>query len=151
MVLPIAGDRKPVTFLSTPFNERQGMFSPDGKLVAYQSDESGRFEICPRPIQGPGATLQISAGGGSMPRWNPNGRELYYFAKDGNMMAVSLSGPPGRLVPGPPSPLFPVQIPASDNKQGYDVGKGGRFLINTELEIADDPIRLVLNAQMRLK
>ena len=151
MVLPTTGDRKPMTFLSTPFNERQGMFSPDGKLVAYQSNESGRFEIYLRPFQGSGATLQISAGGGSMPRWNPNGRELYYLSRDGNMMAVSLSGSPSRLVPSAPSPLFPVQIPASDNKQGYDVGKGGRFLINTELEIAHDPIRLLLNSQLRLK
>ena len=86
-----------------------------------------------------------------MPRWNPNGRELYYLSRDGNMMAVSLSGSPSRLVPSAPSPLFPVQIPASDNKQGYDVGRGGRFLINSEMEIADDPIRLVLNAQVRLR
>ena len=151
MVLPTTGDRKPIPFLTTPLNERQGMFSPDGKMVAYQSNESGRFEIYLRPFQGPGATLQISAGGGIMPRWNPNGRELFYLSKDGNMMAVTLSGSPGHLVASAPAALFPVQIAATENKQGYDVGKGGRFLINSELEIADDPIRLMLNALLRLR
>src|ERR1019366_6551897 len=68
MVLPLSGDRKPFPFLSTPFNETQGVFSPDGKWVAYQSNESGRSEVYVRPFPGPGGQWQVSTGGGGAPR-----------------------------------------------------------------------------------
>jgi Tol biopolymer transport system component len=76
MVLPLAGDRKPFPFLSTPFNEEQGVFSPDGKWVAYASNESGRFEVYVRPLAGPGGQWRISPGGGNSPRWRADGKDL---------------------------------------------------------------------------
>src|SRR5262249_13906893 len=69
-VLPMSGDKKPFPFLKTPFEEREGQFSPDGKWIAYQSNESGRFEIYVQLFPGPGEKFQISASGGAQPRWN---------------------------------------------------------------------------------
>ena len=71
-------DRKAQPFLRTPFNETAPRFSPDGRWLAYISDESGRFEIYVQPYPGPGGKWQISTEGGTEPVWNPNGRELFY-------------------------------------------------------------------------
>lgn len=72
--LPFSGDKKPFPFLKSPFDERDGKFSPDTKWIAYQSDESGRFEIYVRPFQGPSGKFHISTSGGTQPRWNRNGK-----------------------------------------------------------------------------
>ena len=87
-VLPLSGDKKPVPFLKTPFEERDGQFSPDGKWVAYQSNESGRSEIYVQPFPGPGRKLQISSSGGAQPRWNKNSKEIFYVSLDSKMMAA---------------------------------------------------------------
>jgi Tol biopolymer transport system component len=80
-------DRKSALFLSTPATEGAARFSPDGRWIAYVSDESGRPEIYVQPYPGPGGKWQISADGGIEPVWNANGRELFY--RSGNrMMAV---------------------------------------------------------------
>ena len=65
-------------FLQTRFNDRQAMFSPDGRWVAYTSDESGHDEVYVRPFPGPGSRTAVSVGGGSDPRWRRDGRELFY-------------------------------------------------------------------------
>jgi len=77
-VLPMEGDRKPRVFLQTPFQERSGQFSPDGRWIAYASDESGRLEVYVRPFPGPGGKWQISTEGGSELAWSPKGKELFY-------------------------------------------------------------------------
>jgi len=74
--------RKAQPFLRTPFNEASPRFSPDGRWLAYISDESGRYEIYVQPYPGPGGKWQISAEGGRGPVWNPNGRELFYRNRD---------------------------------------------------------------------
>jgi Tol biopolymer transport system component len=76
-VLPTSGDKKPFPFLKTSFEERDGQFSPGNQWIAYQSNESGRFEIYVQPFPGPGAKFQISTNGGAQPRWNKNGKEIY--------------------------------------------------------------------------
>ena len=68
-LLPLSGDRKPVAFLNTKFNEHLGRFSPDGRWIVYYSDESGRFEVYVAPFPGPGGKRQISTTGGNKPRW----------------------------------------------------------------------------------
>ena len=146
MVLPLTGDRKPFPFVSTPFDEQQGAFSPDGKWVAYQSDESGRVEIYVRPFPGPGGQSQVSAGGGHAPRWRADGRELYCLSPDLKMMAA-------KVVPGgaafraeTPEPLFQTHVNTATNRQQYDVARDGRFLILTDLpDTSTEPIRLLLN------
>ena len=103
-VLPMSGqaeDRKPFVFLKTPFREAYGTFSPDGRWVAYHSNESGRPEIYVRPFIPPGATgtaptaaggqWQVSAAGGIHPLWRSDGKELYYIKPDGAMMAAPIT------------------------------------------------------------
>jgi eukaryotic-like serine/threonine-protein kinase len=81
------GDRKAQPFLRTPFNESAPQFSPDGRWLAYVSDESGRYEIYVQLYLGPGGKWQISTEGGTEPVWNRNLRELFYRSGD-KMMAV---------------------------------------------------------------
>jgi len=97
-VLPLEGDRKPIPFLSTEFNERQARFSPDGHWVAYTSDESGQDEVYIRSYsmnsvetaEDTGGQWQISNGLGQDPHWRGDGRELYYRSRDGRVMAVEI-------------------------------------------------------------
>jgi serine/threonine protein kinase/Tol biopolymer transport system component len=159
-VLPMEGeDRKPWVFLKTPFAERVGQFSPDGRWVAYSSNESGRSEIYLRPFVEPSASgdptgatggqWQVSTAGGVYPRWRHDGRELYYIGPNGEMMAAPIATTGTLLEPGAPVALFPTRINGggADNAQGhqYDVARDGRFLINTLLDEAPAPITLIQN------
>jgi serine/threonine-protein kinase len=102
-LLPLDGARTPRPFLNTRFNEGSPTFSPDGRYLAYWSDESGRIEVYLRPFPGPGGKTQISTEGGRAPVWAANGRELYYLAGNA-VMAVSFT-------PGPvPSIGTPVRL-----------------------------------------
>ena len=85
MTLPVDGSEKtgwkpgqPKVFLNTQFFETDPEFSPDGRWIAYISNESGANEIYVRPFPGPGGKTQISTGGGSLPQWSRTGKELYY-------------------------------------------------------------------------
>jgi dipeptidyl aminopeptidase/acylaminoacyl peptidase len=81
-VLPVTGDvaqRKPVLLHDTSFSESNGEISPDGRFVAYVSQESGAAEIYVQPFPGPGAKIRISTQGGQWPRWSHSGRELFYW------------------------------------------------------------------------
>jgi serine/threonine protein kinase/Tol biopolymer transport system component len=165
-VLPMFGDRTPSVFLKTPFREGYGAFSPDGRWVAYESNESGRNEIYIRPFVPPsraasadkpagkpptpaGGQWQISTAGGIYPRWRPDGKELYYLNPAGAMMAAPIAVIGATLAPGAPVVLFPTRIVGGgeDIAQGrqYDVASDGRFLINTVLDTAAAPITLLQN------
>ncbi|MFQ5583655.1 MAG: protein kinase, partial [Calditrichia bacterium] len=94
-ILPMDSDqkntpRKPYPFLNTKFSEGAARFSPDGKWIAYFSDESGQDEIYVRPFPGPGGKWQISTAGGYDPYWREDGREIYYPSNDNKMMAVGV-------------------------------------------------------------
>jgi Tol biopolymer transport system component len=146
-------------FLQTRFNERWGAFSPDGRWVAYASNESGRDEIYVRPFVPPGeestaavtvGQWQVSTAGGIQPLWSPDGRELYYLNPEGGMMAAAVSVSADGFAPGAPELLFPTRIVGSGLSQGqgrqYDVAADGRFLINTVLNTATPPpITLIQN------
>jgi serine/threonine-protein kinase len=82
---------KPKVFLNSPFDEREAMFSPDGRWVAYQSNETGRYEVYVRPFSGNGGPWQISTGGGIDPIWSRARPELFFTAPDGRIMAASYS------------------------------------------------------------
>jgi Tol biopolymer transport system component len=152
-VLPFFGDKKPFPFLKTPFDERDGQFSPDGKWIAYQSNESGRFEIYVQPFPGPGGKFQISNNGGTQPRWNKSGKEVFYVSLDSKMMVATVNlSPDGQsLETGTPAVLFPVRIAGGPvpgfNKQQYAVSSDGqRFLVNLAAEEgAASPITLIYN------
>jgi Tol biopolymer transport system component len=148
-VLPLQGDRKPFIFLKTDFDERAARFSPDGRWVAYHSNESGRFEIYVRPFPGPGGQWQVSTAGGIYPNWAPNGRELYYVAPDGSLMATPIAANGAAITPGRPQELFRARIVGGGSDAGfgltYVVARDGRFLINTALDEAASPITLLQN------
>jgi serine/threonine-protein kinase len=93
---------KPELFVGTPFIEVLGQFSPDGRWMAYMSQESGLAEVYVRPFPGPGGRWQISSGGGDSPLWSSNGRELLYEARDGRVMAVSYTATGAAFTPGRP-------------------------------------------------
>src|SRR2546426_5106346 len=79
-VLPVTGDRAASLVLQTPFNEIWPKFSPDGRWIAYQSDESGQYEIYVTPFQGSGGRWRVTVAGGTYPRWRNDGKEIFYLA-----------------------------------------------------------------------
>ena len=96
MILPLEGDEqsgwkpgKPSVFLSTPADEREPMFSPDGRWIAYQSNEFGRTEVFVRPFPGPGGKWQISTAGGTFAAWSQKRHELFYIGPDNRIMVAS--------------------------------------------------------------
>jgi len=117
-VLPFSGDRRPFSFARTEFDERWGRFSPNGRWVAYVSNESGRSEIYVRPFSaGPGAGSAIaegkwlvSRGAVGIPRWRADGKELFYLAADAKIMAVEVTTD-SQFRAGARAPLF--QVPSS--------------------------------------
>jgi len=160
-VLPVGGVKVPRVFLKTRFDERWGQFSPDGRWVAYMSDESGRDEIYVRPFAASaesGAAIettgerQVSTEGGLFPRWRADGRELYYIGSEGKLMATPMTITGHTLEPGAPVELFRTRIVGGgvDKTNGpqYDVNREGHFLINTDLNQATTtPITLIQNWQ----
>jgi Tol biopolymer transport system component len=146
LVLRIS-DRNVQPFLRTPFNEADPRFSPDGRSIAYLSDESGRSEVYVQPYPGPGGKSQVSRDGGTEPVWNRNGRELFY--RNGNkMMAVEITTQPNFAL-GNPRVLFErpyvlATVPISN----YDVSPDGRrFLMvkGDEQPTTATQINVVLN------
>ena len=150
-VLPLEGDRKPFPFLQTEFSESGCQFSPDGRWVAYNSDESGRFEIYVAPFPGPSGKRQVSTSGGIEPRWRGDGKEIFYLSSDNKLMAAEVNGLGVRVEGGAVRPLF--EIRPSGLGYFYDVtADGERFLVNTVVEQkAAAPITLVQNWTAELK
>ncbi len=154
-LLALAGDRKPVAYLVAPGQQAYAQFSPDGRLVAYASDEQGQFEVFVGTMPSSGALWQISTGGGSMPRWRRDGRELYFRANDGTLMAAALGAGPGAAgveERSPPRALF-AGIPSSGNSTIYTYvpdEDGQRFLVAATRSGALSPITVTVNWQSAL-
>jgi Tol biopolymer transport system component len=132
-ILPPSADRKPYPFLATPFNESLAQFSPDARWVAYQSDESGQYQIYVQLFPGPGGKWQISNAGGTQPRWSRNGKELFYIANDRKLMSVSVDTSVGKAFKsGSPAELFTthmVEASGATQRPVYAVSPDGqRFL-----------------------
>ena len=125
------------------------MISPDGRWVAYLSNESGQFEIYVRPFPPSAGQWQVSSAGGIQPRWRHDGGEVYYVAPDERLMAVPISVSGATLQPGTPTPLFQTRIFGGGSnvasRQQYDVTRDGRFLVNTVSDDVGPPITLLLN------
>jgi Tol biopolymer transport system component len=149
-LLPLEGDRKPVPFLATPFNESNARFSPDGRWVAYTSDVSGASEVYVRPFRESGATWRVSNRGGQTPAWKGDGREIYYLAPDGMLMAARVTGAtPFQTETA--APLFKVAVPEYLDTQ-YDVfADGQRFLVNQQISSKEEPINVLVNWAAALK
>ena len=140
-----AGSRTPVPYLQTPFNELHGQVSPDGRWIAYTSDESGNWEVYLQTFPTAGGKRVISVGGGGEPLWRKDGRELYYIAPDATVMAVSIT-PGAALQVGQPKRLFRAPITADiltyRNQYAVDAD-GQRFLFDSAGE--REPINVVVN------
>ncbi len=152
-ILVLPTDGKARAFLQTSFNEGAPRFSPDGRWLAYVSDESGRYETYVRPYPGPGEKWQISTGGGTEPVWNPNGRELFYRQGD-KVMVVGVAALRG-FSAGKSRMLFEgPYLRAAQANPNYDVSPDGqRFLMlkPNELEKPPSQINVVLNWFEELK
>jgi Tol biopolymer transport system component len=150
-VLPLFGDRKPVPFLRTEFNEGQGQFSPDGRWMAYSSNESGRREVYVQAFPNPGGKWQVSTDGGSFPRWRRDGKEIFYIAADRKLMAVSVQAN-STFQAGQPQPLFEPRVFGAPIIPYTVSADGKRFLVNTPTEGAESsPVTVILNWTAELK
>jgi len=140
-VLPLFGDRQPIPFLKTKFGESNGVFSPDGKWIAYQSDDSGRNQVWVQSFPA-GSKWQVSSEGGRWPCFRHDGKELFYVAANGKLMAVEVKANPSGLEFSAPTPLFETH---TTNRYAV-TGDGQRFLISTPVEeSASAPITVILN------
>jgi len=131
---PIEGDPRhvhlgnPELFVGTPFDEVDPAFSPDGRWLAYQSNESGTFEVYVRPFPGPGGKWQISTGGGSHPLWSRDGRELLFRALDQRVMAVGYNTKGDSFTPGKPRVWSETRLANAGDTSVYDLAPDGKRL-----------------------
>jgi dipeptidyl aminopeptidase/acylaminoacyl peptidase len=141
--LPLEGERKPITLVQTAFSETFGRLSPDGRWLAYTSDESGRLEVYVRPFLRPGGAQLISTRGGMQPVWRrTDGNELFYLSPERRVMSVSVQSDASTFRASVPRALFDEPV----GGDSYAVSRDGqRFLINTALPEASAPIQIVLN------
>ena len=147
-VLPLFGDRKPYPFIESPFFDAATQFSPDGRWLAYNSDESGRSEVYVVPFPGPGRKVRISTAGGDNARWRRDGKEIFFLARN-TLMAAGVTANGSRFDVGALQRLF--EVPMVDGFWPYDVSHDGqRFLVNT-LEGAVAPLTIVVNWPAGLK
>ncbi len=147
-LLPLEGQRKPRAFLKTHFHEFDAVFSPDGKWLAYASDETGRNDVYVRPRTGPGGKLKISTEGGMEPQWSSSGREIFYRNGDKMMTVEVQTGAAFNM--GKPRVLFEGRFlrPLGFPYPSYDVTPDGQqFLMTKEGEKHSAPsqISVVLN------
>jgi dipeptidyl aminopeptidase/acylaminoacyl peptidase len=184
--LPMMGERKPPSFgpsltvpdsgaprrslgaggpfavLQSSFDEIGGQFSPDGRWLAYASNESGRYEIYIQTFPEAGGKWQVSAAGGVQPRWQRDGQELFYVASDARLMAVPIRLAPDTraLEAGAPVALFSTRLATGVNiatagfqaRAQYAVAPDGRFLMNIAAdEAVTSPITIVQNWTAGLK
>ena len=146
-ILPLDGERKPFPFVRTAFNEIQGRLSPDGRWMAYTSDESGAAEVYVVGFNGGapiGPKIKVSLNGGSNPKWRADGRELFYVARDEKLTAVAVK------------PVAPFEVGATETlfavSQDYTfTSDGQRFLVPTPGgDSSSRPITLIVNWQSAL-
>jgi Tol biopolymer transport system component len=145
-VLPTFGDRKPMPIVVSPFNEVKPVFSPDGRFLAYTSNESGRPEIYVQTFPGAGGKWQVSTAGGFDSSWRADGKELYYRAVDQKLMAVDIQAGSG-FQAGIPRALFLGRVQPGNARNKYlATADGQRFLFVAPLgREAIVPTTVVLN------
>jgi eukaryotic-like serine/threonine-protein kinase len=138
--VPIADSRKTFPLVSTPFNEWDAEVSPDGRWIAYTSDETGSTQVYVQVMGSSSPRWQVSRQSGSQPKWRPYSSELYYMSADGTLMMVPMTSSGG---PGVAEPLFRVLngVPSAARdfdlgSTNYDVAADGRFLVRVPLEDA---------------
>ena len=150
--LPLFGDGKPFPIVQSTFEERYPEVSPDGKWMAYQSNESGRWEIYITAFPGGGAKWQVSGVGGASAKWRKDSKEIFYLDLSDNLVAVDVNASGSSVQLGTPHTLFQA-IGVQREYGPYDVSADGkRFLLNSgNLNKSSDPFTLVQNWPAELK
>ena len=150
-VLPLFGERKPFPLLQSEFLEASAVFSPDGRWIAYTSDESGQTNVYVQSFPGTGGKQQVSRDGGGQPVWRADGKELFYLAADGSLMAVPVNVS-AQFEAGVPQTLFPTGARLNDAGRFGDDGQvyaatkdGTRFLVVGRRQSDAAPLTVVLN------
>jgi serine/threonine-protein kinase len=145
LLVPLKPAGAPTPWAAGPRIQAEPALSPDGRWLAYSSEESGNFEVLVRAFPGPGPRYQISNGGGQSPRWNPQGGELFFLARD-SLMAVPLIPKGPALEQGRTRALFPFHYRLGNFHAAYDVSPDGTWFVaagSTGLPSAN--LRVVLN------
>jgi Tol biopolymer transport system component len=156
-VLPLVGAPTPTVFAETLFYQTQGQLSPDDRWMAYTTNEAGGMaEVFVQPFPASGVRWKISTTGGADPRWGRDGKELFYVAADGKLMAVSVTPDAITFAPGVPQPLFDLHGPSAFNRflgTNYAPSRDGRrFLVNRIVgDIPRTPMTVMLNWTAVLK
>jgi Tol biopolymer transport system component len=151
-VLSLRGDATPHPIVKSPGYDGGAQFSPDGRWLAYVSNESGRLQIYVRPFPGPDRSWPVSTHGGTHPQWNPSGRELFY--RDGNkMMAVDVSATGSSLVLSSPRLLFEQRYSFGNAQTtaNFDVARDGQRFLMVKTDSAGGRLNVVLNWFEELK
>ncbi|MGH9174082.1 MAG: TolB family protein, partial [Vicinamibacterales bacterium] len=146
-------DRKSRPIIEAPASQAQASLSPNGRWLAYASDESGSWEVYVQPFPEGAGKWQVSAGGGSQPRWRGDGKEIYYIDREGQLTVVTVDAASAFEI-GARRPLFRTRVGAmlAPFRINYDLAPDGqRFLINSPLTDPDPTrITIVLNWQAGL-
>ena len=144
-MLTLGDERQPTLFLQTSHGERYAVPSPDGRWIAYQSNDSGRDEIFVTPFPGSGRKWQVSADGGIQPSWRKDGKELFYISPDSKLMSVEVRPGEASFETGQVTLLFDVTHRAGGIS--YAVHPDGeRFLVIQDVRSeASSALTLVIN------
>lgn len=127
------GDQKPFPVVASNFLDVSPSFSPDGKWLAYANDETGRMEVYIQPFPSGAGRGQVSTAGALRPRWRKDGKELYFFSLDQQMMAVDVNQNGASLQLGAPHALFKAATVAGASGPYIVSADGNRFVMNTVL------------------
>jgi len=149
-ILPIFGDRKTYPFIQSTFSAREASFSPDGKWVAYCSNESGEYRVYVVPFPGPGGKWQVSLGDGRGPLWRRDGKEIFYLSADNKLMVVKVETSGGSFAAGEARALFDSHSYGVFGR--YDVSADGqRFVVAYDGSQSSNTLTSVVNWPAELK
>ena len=144
-VLPLFGERKPIPVVRTKFEEDGAAFSPDGKLISYQSNDLVSWQVYVASFPAADQRVRISTTSGLGATWSRDGRTLFYLTSENKVAAVDVTVSAGQLRPSTPRELFSAERSVEDHERRLNVDpRGPRFLLTTRMPIADTPsIRVV--------
>jgi len=149
LAVAMTGEPREIAVAQSSSDETEGQFSPDGKWVAYVTNESGRAEVFLQSFPEGRARTQVSTSGGTQVRWASDGKEIFYVAPDGTMTAVSIAVGNGSPDVKTPVALFKTHLATGTNVLGnkpqYAVARDGRFLLNSAIESVSPPIAVIVN------